>query len=245
MHKLEAARRRLPTGAAFSGLTAAWLHGLDVSPCDPIEAVIPIDAGVSGRAGIAVRRSTLQRSDVVTVRGLRATSLARTLADAGARLGLVETVVIVDAALHNRLIGVEQLRRWIRASPRRHGIRTLRRAIELAEPAAESPMETRLRLVLILNGLPRPKAQVSIKDRWGRFIGRPDLYYEERRLGIEYDGGTHRDKLTDDNRRQNALLKAGVRLLRFTAADVLGNPASVVLQVRALLTETAGDYTKS
>lgn len=82
---------------------------------------------------------------------------------------------------------------------------------------------------------------MSIKDRWGRFVGRPDLYYEKHRLGIEYDGGIHRDKLTDDNRRQNALLKAGVRLLRFTAADVLGNPAAVVRQVRALLTETAGE----
>ncbi len=156
MHKLEAARRRLPTGAAFSGLTAAWLHGLDVSPCDPIEAVIPIDASVSARAGIAVRRSTLERNDVVTVRGLRATSVARTLSDASTRLGLVEAVVLVDSALHNRRIGLELLRRWVHANPRRHGIRTLRRAIELAEPAAESPMETRLRLVLMLNGLPRP-----------------------------------------------------------------------------------------
>ncbi len=106
-------------------------------------------------------------------------------------------------------------------------------------------METRLRLVLMLNGLPRPQAQVSIKDRTGRFIGRPDLYYEKHRLGIEYDGATHRDKLTDDNRRQNALLRAGLRLLRFTAADVLGNPASVVMQVRVTLAESAGKYGKS
>ena len=34
---LTAVARRLPTGAAFSGCTAAWLHGLDIAPCDPIE----------------------------------------------------------------------------------------------------------------------------------------------------------------------------------------------------------------
>jgi len=91
-------------------------------------------------------------------------------------------------------------------------------------------MESRLRLVLVLGGLPRPKAQVSIHDRWGRFVGRPDLYYEQHRLGIEYDGGAHRNALAEDNRRQNKLLNAGFRLLRFTGADVLGNPDLVAGQ---------------
>jgi len=95
-------------------------------------------------------------------------------------------------------------------------------------------MESRLRMLLILGGLPRPAAQVSIHDRPG-FAGRPDLYYEGHRLGIEYDGGTHRDSLAEDNRRQNRLLDAGVRLLRFTAGDVYNNPDSIVVQVRGLL----------
>jgi hypothetical protein len=38
---LTAVAKRLPGGAAFSGRTAAWLHGLDVAPCDPIEVTIP------------------------------------------------------------------------------------------------------------------------------------------------------------------------------------------------------------
>ncbi|HUE60748.1 MAG TPA: DUF559 domain-containing protein, partial [Acidimicrobiales bacterium] len=118
---------------------------------------------------------------------------------------------------------------------RRHGIRTMRRVVELVEPAAESAMESRLRMLLVLAGLPRPRAQVVIHDESGRFVGRPDLYYDRHRLGIEYDGAVHRDSLAKDNRRQNRLLNAGVRLLRFTAADVLGDPASVVTQVRRML----------
>ncbi|HYU63118.1 MAG TPA: hypothetical protein VEN12_04995, partial [Verrucomicrobiae bacterium] len=47
LHTLEASKRRLPRGFAFSGLTAAWLHGLDVVPCNPVEATVPEDAGVS------------------------------------------------------------------------------------------------------------------------------------------------------------------------------------------------------
>src|SRR6266480_2296528 len=102
MHKLEAAKRRLPPGAAFSGLTAAWLHGIDVVPCNPIETTVPDEAGVSARAGIAVRRSTLAKGDVVQVRGMPATSIVRTLGEVCARLSLVEAVVIADAALHDR-----------------------------------------------------------------------------------------------------------------------------------------------
>jgi len=78
-------------------------------------------------------------------------------------------------------------------------------------------------MVLVLGRLPRPKAQVSIYDGKGRFVGRPDLYYDEARLGVEYDGAVHRMSLAEDDRRQNRLLNAGVRLLRFTCADVLGD----------------------
>jgi hypothetical protein len=96
-------------------------------------------------------------------------------------------------------------------------------------------METRLRLLLVLAGLPRPEAQVSLYDDAGGFLGRPDLLYREPRLALEYDGGTHRNSLADDNRRQNRLLAAGFRLLRFTAGDVLGTPDAVVALVRSAL----------
>jgi hypothetical protein len=94
-------------------------------------------------------------------------------------------------------------------------------------------MESRLRMLLVLAGLPRPEVQVSIHDDEGRFLGRPDLLYRPERLAIEYDGGNHRDRLVDDNRRQNGLVGAGFRLLRFTAADVYGTPESVVRSIRS------------
>jgi very-short-patch-repair endonuclease len=220
----------------FSGLTAAWLHGIDVDPCNPIEATVPDDAGVSARAGVSLRRSELEKTEIVHVRGMPATSIVRTVAEICVSLSLSEAVVIADAALHDRRLRLEHLRTWAARHSGHRGIRTLRRVIELTDSGAESPMESRLRMVLVLGGLPRPKAQVSIHDFWGRFVGRPDLYYEEQRLGIEYDGGVHRDSLAEDNRRQNKLLNAGVRLLRFTGADVLGKPDTVVAQVRAMLT---------
>ena len=89
-----------------------------------------------------------------------------------------------------------------------------------------------MRMRLVQAGLPRPLAQVPIYDAERRFVGRPDLYYPDQRLGLEYDGATHRLTLAQDNRRQNALLNAGVRLLRFTAADICGSPDGLAATVR-------------
>jgi very-short-patch-repair endonuclease len=77
--------------------------------------------------------------------------------------------------------------------------------------------------------------QANLRDDSARFVARVDLYYPQARLAIEYDGGNHRDRLVEDNRRQNALVNAGYRLLRFTAADIHGRPDVVVAQVRAAL----------
>ena len=222
-------------------MTAAWLHGLDVDPCDPVEVTIPKREGVSGRAGLAVRQSSLD--DVVNVRGMRATSPLGTVGELCSRLKLVEAVVVADMALHARVVSKEQLNSWACDHAGRRGVKNLRRVIDLAEPAAESPMESRLRMVLVLGGLPRPTAQYEIHDRRGQFAGRVDLYYQESRLGIEYDGAIHRDTLAEDNRRQNRLIDAGITLLRFTSSDVLNRPDTTIAQVRAHLHPSPGNRT--
>jgi len=93
-------------------------------------------------------------------------------------------------------------------------------------------METRLRWLLVSAGLPQPEVQVDLHDDDGEFLGRADLDYQQARLVIEYDGVNHRERLVSDDRRQNLLINAGYRILRFTAADILGRPEVVVAQVR-------------
>jgi hypothetical protein len=207
--RLQAARLRVPESAAFSGKTAAWLHGLDADACDPIEVILPGDGEGWERGGVRVRRAAMDDCDVVVMRGFRTTSLARTLSDLSRNLSLVEAVVITDMALHAGLIRQAELSGWIGRYAGRKGVHTARRVLELAEPASESPMETRLRILIVLSGLPRPEVQVSVCDESGSFVGRPDLYYPEHRLGLEYDGETHRVSLAEDNQRQNRLLLAG------------------------------------
>jgi very-short-patch-repair endonuclease len=205
-HLLAAWRNLLPPDFAFAGLSAAWLHRLDVDPCNPIEVVVPPGSWARSRAGLVIRHGTFEST---TARGLPATAIERTFRDLRRRLPPMEILVLADQALRMRL----------------------GRFHELAE-AAESPMETRLRWALLQADLPRPQVQAELRDSDGRFLGRADLYYPQARLVIEYDGANHRDRLVEDNRRQNGLVTAGFRLLRFTGAD---RPEVITAQVRRAL----------
>jgi hypothetical protein len=232
---LTAIARRLPIGAAFSGRTAAWLHGLDVVPCDPIEVTIPKQFRISRRAGALVRRAALAANEIVQRRELTTTSALRTVIDLAARDPLTEGVVAADMFLHARLVSGAQMRGYVTEHPGAKRIAQLRRVLDFVEPKAESPMETRLRMLLVLAGLPRPEVQGSIRDDHGHVLGRPDLLYRAQHLAIEFDGGNHRERLVEDNRRQNGLVGAGFRLLRFTSADVYRTPDRVVMLTRGAL----------
>jgi Protein of unknown function (DUF559) len=231
---LTAVASRIPPEGLFSGRTAAWIHGLDVRML-PIEVTLPARSRVSRISGVTVRRSDVGTGEKSTRRGLRVTAPLRTCADLGRRESLVEAVVVLDMATHARWVTVQQLRLWAAAHAGYRGVHRLKRAIELVEPATESPMETRLRLLIVQAGLPEPKVQFPLYDGQGQFLGRPDLYYPLQRLAIEYDGTGHRESLAADNRRQNRLIDAGYRILRFTAGDLLNTPESVVRLVRASL----------
>ena len=234
---LHAIAQRVPLDYAFSGLTAAWVLGLDVAWGDPVELTIGREVPVRARAGVRLRRAALPQSDVIIRQGFRTTSALRTVCDLGSSRDPIGSVVAVDMALHAGLVTVSELASHVETHAGDKGIKKLRRALRLADSRSESPMETRLRLELVRARLPRPLVQAEIRDAAGGFIGRADLYYPDRRLVIEYDGENHRDRLVADLRRQNALVNAGYHLLRFTFTD-LRAPGSVVAQVsraRAML----------
>lgn len=229
------AQHRLPPSAAFGGLTAAYLDCLDpIFPAD-IEVVVPPGAGVSTRTGLIVRRSPLPEEDVVLRRGLRATTVPRTIADLATHHPLIRAVIYADIALHHRKTNKEELRLRAASMAGRPGVTKFRRVIDLADGRSESPGETQTRLLLVLAGLPCPELQVSLYNSRGEFIARVDLLYPTHRLIIEFDGQNHRDRLVDDNRRQNRLIDAGYHLLRFTWQDLRDHPNSVPEQVRRYL----------
>lgn len=230
--ELEAITRSLPPCALFSGVTAAWLHGLDIGPGRPIEVTIPFDIGISGRAALRLRR-VVRPPEAVVIHGFRATTVDRTLVDSARSLPLPRLVALLDEAMHRGLTNLDRLEQAAAENAGRPGVGRFRRSVELSDGEAESPMESELRVLLMQAGLPRPVGQAELRGPTGLFLGRVDLYYPDARLAIEYDGDIHRTQLNADNRRQNLILGAGFGLLRFTRSDLREHPSSVITQVQA------------
>ncbi len=224
---LSAARLRLPDGAVFCRATAGWLHGLDTPACNPIEVTVHVDCYITRIAGVVIHRSKeLEKS---FAEGLPVTSPVRTVADLGCSLPLVDAVVIIDAALHRRLVKVNQLTSWVADHKGHRGVRRLRRAIELAEPATESPMETRLRLLLVLAGLPKPMVQVPLYDRTQppaepsprRRVPPPAFHRRRRAVGSGFGGGSGLARSRPRNRAFTAIPRSGHTIAEMPAPLII------------------------
>ena len=238
-HRLcaEAVLLAAPPTAVLGGLTAATLWSTRnpfAGPGTPVEVVLP--PGTRWNPGEGVRvRTCPTAGDVVTDGVLRWTDRTRTAVDLVRRGPLDEAVVLLDRLVQCEVAFLDDVRAAAAALPRCRGSRQAREVAALADGLAESPPETRLRLLLHRSGLPRPVAQHTVRHD-GRFVARVDFGYPGSRLAIEYDGAWHgeRGQLTRDRARMNRLLAAGWRIVFVTAAD-LRNPVPLVARIAAAL----------
>jgi len=223
-------------GGVLAGYSAATLLGAGCSPARaPAEVLVGHD--VRRHPGLLVRRGSATGEDVRDVAGCRVTSPLRTAWDLARRLPLVQAVAAVDALARCGGFAPTDLITRRAAGPRARGSRCLDRVVELADPRAESVMESQLRLLLVLAGLPAPEVQYPVVDPYGFVIARLDLAYPAAMLAITYDGGQH---FTDrrsraDRRRDLDVADLGWLTLRFTYDDVDGNPPQTPHRVRTML----------
>jgi very-short-patch-repair endonuclease len=98
-------------------------------------------------------------------------------------------------------------------------------------------MESVLRWLVHDDGLPMPHLQYPVLDAGGTVVAAADMAWPERKVLVEFDGDVHRERKTfvTDRRRQNRVVAAGWFILRFTSADVYGDPAGVLAQIRRAL----------
>jgi hypothetical protein len=226
----------LPPDAALSHRSAAMLYTANVLRRDqPVE--VTAATGVRSQPGLKVVRSRLDPVDRWRRGGLPATSPLRTAFDLARDADLRAAVTALDALLFQRVVSRESLLGYVDSHARWTGVRAARRALALARPFVESPMETRVRLDIVLSGLPEPVVQYEVWDPNGHFVARLDLAYPTCRVGLEYDGDHHRERATfrHDAVRLNRLKLLGWTVLRFTADDVLHNPGRMLAQIRAAL----------
>ncbi|MDT7565984.1 MAG: hypothetical protein QOG76_4608 [Pseudonocardiales bacterium] len=223
-------------GGVLAGYSAAVLLGADCAPLGaPAEVLVTGDA--RARPGLRVQRGPVVQDDVIAVGGCRVTTAIRTAWDLARRLRLVEAVVAVDAlARHGGFAPSELLGRRAQ-EPGARGCRRLDEVVRLADPRAESPPETRLRVALVRAGFPRPSVQHEIADEFGFPLARVDLAYLDARLAIEYDGAVHfdSDRAERDRRRDADLAGQGWETVRLTRYDVgEGRLQTLVLLSRLL-----------
>ncbi|WP_076259074.1 hypothetical protein [Intrasporangium flavum] len=125
-----------------------------------------------------------------TRHGIRLTTPASTFLDLSDDLGLVDLVVAGDSLVRAGVVTPTQL---VEASAAYRGRarRLARRAASLVRAAVDSPMETRLRMLMVLAGLPGPVVDHRIRWPDDRVRFRFDLSFPDARLVIEYDGRHH------------------------------------------------------
>lgn len=232
-----AAYRYVEGRGVLSGFSAAVLLGADCAAEDaPAEVTVP-GGGQREHPGLRVYRGALAADEVRPCRGVLVTAPLRTAADLGRRPGLVEAVVAVDALANAGRFDPADVLVHAQKHPGARGLRDLRRAVALADRRSGSPMETRLRLILVLGGLPTPEVQFPVQDEVRRRAVWLDLAYPEQRIGIEYEGADHTrpERVLLDAGRYTRLVDAGWRIYRFTKYQVYAEPDEIVATIgRAL-----------
>ena len=108
----------------------------------------------------------------------------------------------------------------------------------MVDGGAESPQETRLRLVLVRAGLPQPVTQIPVADRWGRVVRRIDMGWPQWQVGVEYDGEQHWSdprQHAEDIERLEFLAAAGWLIVRVSATQLRYQQLAVADRARTAL----------
>ncbi|MGH3983656.1 MAG: endonuclease domain-containing protein [Pseudonocardiaceae bacterium] len=230
-----AAALALPPETVITGRSAAALWGVQlVHARDCVHVAVPGSTRIARRAGLDVRRTLVRPDESTPWSEVAVATPLRTTLDLLLDQPLPEAVADLDAVLRHGLVTLPQITALVEGRSDK-GIVRARRAIELADPRAESRPESRVRVWLVLDGL-RPEPQYWIEDSHGR-LARADLAFPEHKVAVEYDGSWRDGELWALNRdrdRLNRVQAAGWEIV-FVTAQLLHDPARMVSTVRAAL----------
>ena len=222
-----------PSGAVASCSSAARVLGAPV-PTEAVEHVTVAHPDQRRRRpGIRCHVAALDRDEVQVVDGVRVTAPHRLFLDLADELGLVDLVVVGDWLLSRHQVTRASLTAYC-AGARTRGSSQARQAAALVRDRVESPMETRLRLLLVLAGLPEPDVNRELRDERGFLLARLDLCWPGLRVAVEYDGRQHLTSTSQwerDVERRNDLTAAGWLLVSVTASGVYRTPEDTVARV--------------
>jgi very-short-patch-repair endonuclease len=194
---------------------------------------------------------------IVLLDGLAATDVVRTTIELSSTRSLRRAVAFIDAGMRLALStgpGDTGLRALVLDSEARRRVRIawrealapyaghrwvtrVRTAVDWADPAAESVLESLSRAELIQAGLPRPRCGAPVLGDDGRTYYADVLWDEERVIGeadglAKYGGVA---ALVDEKRRQEALEAAGWTVVRWGWREGVTHPEVMIGRVRRAL----------
>ncbi|MEV0346448.1 DUF559 domain-containing protein [Nonomuraea sp. NPDC050680] len=219
---------RLIPQAVACRRTAAHIWGLHVLSLDTTEDDWPVELIAPGHLaipGCVTHVTTLPADDITEHKGVRLTTRERTALDCVRWLPRLEAVAALDQFLRH---GVDLEALWHQSTSWH-----LRDTLSLADRGAGSPRESRLRVILVDGGLPRPTTQIRVLLADNRFAYL-DLGCPEFQVAVEYDGQQHHtspaDQLRDEQRRTE-LRSLGWRIIAVRRDVFPGQTADLLHQV--------------
>lgn len=221
----------LSTGATLGGLSAAAVFGTKwIDPDAPAEI---IRADRHCPAGIVAHSWSIAPEEICMIGGVDATTPARTAFDIGRTRPLDQAIPIVDALMNATRVSPADVAAIAAAHPGARGVAELPGLLDLVDGGAESPQETRVRLILVRGGIPRPETQIEFRD----LRIRVDMGWRAWKVAVEYDGIQHwadrRQRSWDIDRL--ALLEEAEWMVIRVSSDMLKRPDVIIERVRAKL----------
>ena len=229
-----------PIGSVASHGAAAALWGIEIPLANRadrrVDIIVPPGGRAESRSDRRIHRLELMADERTERQAQPVTTPARTWRDLAGVLEPPALLAVTDQVV-GAMAGVDRLADQLHRHPGGRGCARARQVLLLADPRAESPMESVVRWIFHCGGLPAPELQFVVRDESGVFLARADFAWPARRVMVEFDGDVHRDRdvFVKDVRRQNLVVAAGWTMLRYTSADALGRPDDMVAEVRRAL----------
>lgn len=202
---------RLGPGVAVSHQSACAVHGIAMFDIDLSKIHVTRLDGAAGRTEYGIVHHVGQVPDndaLVEIDGMLVVKPARAMFETSTRCSTESAVVTLDSGLHLALTTTDELIDLGGRMQNWQGARSARYAVALADGRAESPGESRSRLLFRRENLPRPDLQVEVRDGDGRLLGRTDFgWLEYRHLG-EFDGRVKYGGIAGDSRTPQQIVLA-------------------------------------
>lgn len=235
-----------PAGSIIAGHTAAQLWGGVVPHRPDVTVRIPPSERVEVRGIRALRRQAVPSRMRF---GIPVTTPEQTFIDLAASLSVVDLVVLGDSLVRRGRTTPADLVAQAKTA-RTPGIDRARRAAGLVRAGVDSAPESRVRMLLVLAGLPEPVVNHIVRTDAGDWLRRHELAYVPWKVAIEYDGRHHAPgagPLTEeqsgeaqwikDLRRREDLENDGWRIVVLVHSDLARTPEATLARICHVLAD--------